>query len=161
MTTNQRRLAQGDCITALGRTRSHRNTAFTRQGLGEGAVFSISSLLPRKRSVPILVVQARCAMVAVALVLCAVIGLLGGGCATPSTKESASGTTQAQAKLTDIHSKSGAQLWGERCGFCHNVRSPTSFSDAQWEVATLHMRVRANLTGEERRKILEFLKSAD
>ena len=42
---------------------------------------------------------------------------------------------------------------------CHNIRSPSSYSSAQWEVAMMHMRVRANLTPEEHKKILEFLKS--
>jgi hypothetical protein len=39
------------------------------------------------------------------------------------------------------------------------MRSPSSYNDAQWEVAMMHMRVRANLTPEEHKKILEFLKS--
>ena len=55
--------------------------------------------------------------------------------------------------------KSGAQLWAENCVRCHNIRSPGSLSPAQWEVAMMHMRVRANLTPEEHKKILEFLKS--
>jgi hypothetical protein len=55
--------------------------------------------------------------------------------------------------------KSGAQLWAENCIRCHNIRSPGSLSPAQWEVAMMHMRVRANLTPEEHKKILEFLKS--
>ena len=42
---------------------------------------------------------------------------------------------------------------------CHNIRSPGSYSASQWGVIMLHMRVRANLTPEEHRKILEFLKS--
>jgi hypothetical protein len=83
------------------------------------------------------------------------------GCATAPAPSPSPVASAPPAKTTDIHSKSGAQLWGERCGFCHNVRSPTSFSDAHWEVATMHMRVRANLTGEEQTKILEFLKSAN
>ncbi len=56
--------------------------------------------------------------------------------------------------------KGGAQLWSENCQRCHNVRSPNSYSAAQWEVAMLHMRVRANLTPEQHQKILEFLKSS-
>ena len=55
--------------------------------------------------------------------------------------------------------KSGAQLWSEQCQRCHNVPSPSSYSAAQWEVAMLHMRIRANLTPEQHQKILEFLKS--
>lgn len=57
--------------------------------------------------------------------------------------------------------KSGTQLWSENCTRCHNDRSPASYSDAQWEVAMQHMRIRANLTAEEHRKILEFLQSAN
>jgi hypothetical protein len=55
--------------------------------------------------------------------------------------------------------KSGAELWANNCVRCHNIRSPSSLSPAQWEVALMHMRVRANLTPEEHKKILEFLKS--
>ena len=54
----------------------------------------------------------------------------------------------------------GAQLWARNCGHCHNIRSPNSYSEAQWDVAMLHMRVRANLTAEEHKQILTFLKSA-
>ena len=54
----------------------------------------------------------------------------------------------------------GAELWAQTCSRCHNLRSPSSFGPAQWEVAIYDMRVRANLTGEEQRKILDFLKAA-
>ncbi len=57
--------------------------------------------------------------------------------------------------------KGGAQIWGENCARCHNMRSPSAHSDKQWEVISLHMRARANLTAEETKKILEFLKSAN
>lgn len=57
--------------------------------------------------------------------------------------------------------KGGSQLWAENCARCHNVRSPSAYSDPEWEVAMHHMRIRANLTAEEQRKILEFLKSAN
>ena len=57
--------------------------------------------------------------------------------------------------------KSGAQLWGENCLRCHNIPSPETFSDAEWDVAVLHMRVRANLTENESIKIAGFLKSAN
>ena len=57
--------------------------------------------------------------------------------------------------------KGGSQLWAENCVRCHNIRSPSSYGDAEWEVAMHHMRIRANLTTEEHRKVLEFLKSAN
>lgn len=56
--------------------------------------------------------------------------------------------------------KSGAELWAQTCGHCHNLRSPSSYGPYQWEVAVYDMRVRAHLTGEEQRKITEFLKAA-
>lgn len=57
--------------------------------------------------------------------------------------------------------KSGSQLWAESCGRCHNTRSPAIYSDGEWEVAMQHMRVRANLTAEEHRKIERFLKAGN
>lgn len=60
-----------------------------------------------------------------------------------------------------IASKGGAQLWAESCVRCHNVRSPSTYGDAEWEVAMHHMRIRANLTADESARVLEFLKSAN
>jgi cytochrome c1 len=57
--------------------------------------------------------------------------------------------------------RSGAQLWGENCLRCHNSPSPETFSDTQWDAIVLHMQVRANLTSEESKKIVEFLKTAN
>lgn len=88
-----------------------------------------------------------------------VIGLLFAGCHTMHS-EAAGGktTTVADAKSTG---KGGAQLWAENCARCHNIRSPSTYSDAEWEVSMHHMRIRANLTAEEHKKVLEFLKSAN
>jgi mono/diheme cytochrome c family protein len=77
------------------------------------------------------------------------------GCATNKQ----SGEVAAGATPSAAAEKSGSQLWAENCVRCHNIRSPSSLSPAQWEVAAMHMRVRANLTPEEHKKILEFLKS--
>ena len=80
------------------------------------------------------------------------------GCATSSNT--------AKAGPTELSNKSaaatpqGAKYWAQNCGHCHNIRSPGSYADAQWEVVSLHMRVRANLTAEESKAILVFLKSA-
>jgi len=56
---------------------------------------------------------------------------------------------------------SGSQLWSQNCSRCHNFRSPSEFSDAEWDMALAHMRVRANLTGEEYRSIREFLEASN
>jgi len=60
-----------------------------------------------------------------------------------------------------ISAKSGAQIWGETCLKCHNVASPETFSDAEWDVAAMHMQMRANLTPDETKKVTEFLQSAN
>ncbi len=57
--------------------------------------------------------------------------------------------------------KGGAELWSDNCMRCHNLRPPTQYSNAQWQIIMHHMRVRADLTGEEQRKILEFIQSAN
>jgi len=60
-----------------------------------------------------------------------------------------------------VMAKSGAQLWGENCKRCHNTPTPTDYSDVSWDVIGTHMRLRANLTAEEARKVIEFLQSAN
>ncbi len=57
--------------------------------------------------------------------------------------------------------KDGARAWAQNCMRCHNVRDPQERSDRQWEIIVHHMRVRANLTADEHRLILEFLKAAN
>ncbi|TAL40862.1 MAG: cytochrome c [Chitinophagaceae bacterium] len=74
-----------------------------------------------------------------------------------ATVNSISGCTVSQA----VAAKSGATLWGENCLRCHNTPSPTDFSDAQWETIGMHMKLRANLTNDEIKKVVEFLKSAN
>jgi len=84
-------------------------------------------------------------------------GFVLAGCSTPNKAKNAD---VASATQKSAAGQSGATLWVQNCGHCHNIRSPDSYSDAQWEVAVLHMRLRANLTAEEHKKILVFLKSA-
>jgi cytochrome c2 len=55
---------------------------------------------------------------------------------------------------------SGEELWSNNCLRCHNIRPPTMYGNAQWDVIVHHMRVRANITGQEQRAIVEFLKSS-
>ena len=57
--------------------------------------------------------------------------------------------------------KSGAQLWGENCVRCHSMPSPSAYNDTDWDVIGMHMKVRANLTTIETKKIFDFLKSAN
>jgi len=91
-------------------------------------------------------------------VLIPVAGALFTGCGTnsASTAPAAEGGNAVQASS----SRTGAELWAANCNRCHNYRPPPSFSDTQWEAVVMHMRLRADLTGEERRKITEFMKAS-
>ncbi len=75
------------------------------------------------------------------------------GCTTPKAKAPAGKSTTAAAPQ-------GATLWAQNCGFCHNSRSPDSLGNAQWDVVTVHMRLRANLTADDARQISAFLRSS-
>ncbi len=55
----------------------------------------------------------------------------------------------------------GAKLWANNCVRCHNMRDPKDLNDREWKVATSHMRVRAGLTGQDSRDILEFLQRSN
>jgi len=95
-------------------------------------------------------------------VLIAGIALLFSG----SLIISCSSTKDKYVTATDLEEefkieKSGAQLWGETCNRCHLAPSPSDYNDTDWETISLHMRVRANLTEKESKKIEEFLKSAN
>lgn len=58
-----------------------------------------------------------------------------------------------------VENKTGTQLWGENCGRCHNAPGPGEFSNSNWDIIGKHMRVRANITESEEKKIVEYLKS--
>jgi len=55
----------------------------------------------------------------------------------------------------------GAKAWADNCGSCHNIRSPLEKTDAQWAIASTHMRVRANLPGDMVDDIIVFLQSSN
>ena len=86
--------------------------------------------------------------------------LAGSACRSPQKADSDTPAADAEIELAPmpIGERGGAQLWGDNCARCHNSRTPSGFSDAQWEVIAHHMRVRANLTAYEHEKILQFLK---
>ena len=55
--------------------------------------------------------------------------------------------------------QSAAELWAANCKRCHAMRAIDEYDRADWKVVMMHMRVRANLTGDEYRRILAFLQS--
>jgi cytochrome c5 len=85
------------------------------------------------------------------------------GCQSSSPEQNAGNTDKndVQKMDADTSGKAGPQLWSENCARCHNLRTPEGYSDAQWDIIVHHMRLRANLTGQEARKIAEFLKASN
>lgn len=81
------------------------------------------------------------------------------GFAGPNTRLEAPSKTSSEATATSKMELSGEELWSNNCQRCHNMRSPSMYTPAQWEVIVHHMRVRANITGAEQRAIADFLKS--
>ena len=82
------------------------------------------------------------------------------GCASEKpTQPTTAPTLSAQAAVSPA--KGRAQVWSENCMRCHNMRPPDWYSDAEWEVAMQHMRVRGYLTGSEHKAIAEFLKAGN
>jgi hypothetical protein len=73
----------------------------------------------------------------------------------PSSDSSTAVSSDSYLGLT------GEELWSNNCMRCHNMRPPTMYSDAQWDVIVHHMRLRANITGQEQRAIVQFLKSSN
>ncbi len=57
--------------------------------------------------------------------------------------------------------RGGAETWSSTCGRCHDTRSPSTFSDSEWDIVVHHMRVRGYLLPEEQEIISEFLKRAN
>ena len=80
--------------------------------------------------------------------------------AEPEANRKADNNSNKEVSSDSYMGLSGEELWSNNCMRCHNIRPPTMYSDAQWDVIVHHMRLRANITGQEQRAIVEFLKSA-
>jgi cytochrome c5 len=102
-------------------------------------------------------------VLAAGLCIAAIVSIVGCQSNPPSQASGAAhtGPTTNPNWLAARSEKGGAELWAETCSRCHNIRPPDYYSDAQWQTIVLHMRLRADLTGEEARKIEEFLKAAN
>jgi mono/diheme cytochrome c family protein len=107
---------------------------------------------PRKTSRPLF----RFVLLAAPIAVACIVGCESAGSAPRALAE----TQAAGGGDTSEVGKGGAELWSQNCGRCHNLRPPNSFSSTQWDVITLHMRIRANLTAEEYRQIRDYLTGA-
>ena len=68
-------------------------------------------------------------------------------------------TVTSCAVSQKVQNKTGIQLWAENCGRCHNAPGPGEFSAANWEIVGRHMRIRTNITADEEKKIVDYLKT--
>ncbi len=74
------------------------------------------------------------------------------------TVPQAQGTTSPAPNRKAVTRRlSGAELYSMHCNRCHPERYPTERTAAQWKTIMLHMRVRANLPGQQAKKILKYL----
>jgi mono/diheme cytochrome c family protein len=71
----------------------------------------------------------------------------------------ASAVSADEAKKGDA--ARGVKEWADNCARCHNIRDPKEMRDDQWKAAMFHMRVRAGLTGQQTRDILQFLQNSN
>jgi cytochrome c5 len=80
--------------------------------------------------------------------------------AEPKAKQTTATESSSAISNDSYMGLSGEELWSNNCMRCHNIRPPTMYGNAQWDVIVHHMRLRANITGQEQRAIVEFLKSS-
>ncbi len=80
---------------------------------------------------------------------------------TPSTAYAGEEGKDAKASIQPAQKQemTGADLYAINCNRCHEERFPKEFTAAQWTTIMLHMRVRANLTASESKKIVKYLQS--
>jgi mono/diheme cytochrome c family protein len=67
------------------------------------------------------------------------------------------GGRKAVVGSANVSLSQAGEKWSDMCGRCHNLRSPSEYSDAQWAVALDHMRLIVPLTSQEQYEILAFL----
>src|SRR5262249_47715439 len=105
----------------------------------------------------------------VGAVLVLIMSLVAAGCYnTPvDTSEYARGpaplrmpSPEKEAEACDSYEDSltGGQVFTMYCSYCHNAPSLAERPFSNFKNVAAHMRVRANLTGKEYAKLLEFLR---
>jgi hypothetical protein len=80
--------------------------------------------------------------------------------ADPKANRKTASDSAGAASSDSYMGLTGEELWSNNCLRCHNIRPPTMYGNVQWDVIVHHMRLRANITGQEQRAIVEFLKSS-
>lgn len=90
--------------------------------------------------------------------LAGITTLVACGAHRPQAGGLANAISNATAiKGAEVTSFGSAELWDMNCARCHNLRSRAEYSPAQWAVVVNHMRIVADLPGEDYRALLEYL----
>jgi hypothetical protein len=76
----------------------------------------------------------------------------------PAPKRMASPAAEAEACDCYKHELTGGQIFDMYCNTCHNAPSLAERPFSNFKNVAVHMRLRANLTGEEYAKLVEFLR---
>jgi hypothetical protein len=100
----------------------------------------------------------KCSFLAALLLL--LIGTSMDLFADPNAKRKTTTDSSSTVSSDTYMGLTGEELWSNNCMRCHNIRPGTMYGNAQWDVIVHHMRLRANITGQEQRAIVEFLKSS-
>lgn len=86
------------------------------------------------------------------------LALVACGAWRPQARTLANATSNATAiKAAEVTPFGSAELWDMNCARCHNLRPRAEYSPAQWAVVVNHMRMVADLPGEDYRRLLEYL----
>ena len=87
------------------------------------------------------------------------LGLALGACSAPAPANTADlqASPLVMASNPARPSITGAELYSIHCNRCHAERYPTERTAAQWKTIMLHMQVRANIPGDQARRILQYL----
>ena len=85
--------------------------------------------------------------------------ILAPGCSSQAPNASAEAPVMVQNSSSFFPhvKKTGGEIWAENCIRCHYLRPSTQYSPAQWDVIVSHMRMRANLNGEEQRAVYQLM----
>jgi len=76
----------------------------------------------------------------------------------PAPRRMPSPAKEAEPCKTYEDSLTGGQVFAMYCSYCHNAPSLAERPYSQFRNIAAHMRVRANLTGKEYAKLMEFLR---
>jgi hypothetical protein len=99
---------------------------------------------------------------AAALFLTGILALVGCNTTPIDTTEFAQGPAPRRMPAPDgscsyEDSLTGGQIFTMYCNYCHNAPNLSERNFANFKNVATHMRVRANLTGKEYAKLMEFL----